>query len=82
MAMAVRSAQLHRRRELIWFLLLTMGLGLCFLGIKAVEYYQEYREHLIPGLNFRLPEHDRADFRSVGPRAPDGSRCSSSSTSS
>jgi cytochrome c oxidase subunit III len=57
MAMAVRSAQLHRRRELILFLVLTMGLGLCFLGIKAVEYYQEYRESLIPGLNFRLPEH-------------------------
>jgi len=58
MAMAVRSAQLHQRREVIRFLLLTMVLGLCFLGIKAVEYYQEYREFLIPGLNFRLPEHD------------------------
>ena len=58
MALAVRSAQLHRRREVVRFLLLTMGLGLCFLGIKAVEYYQEYRESLIPGLKFRLPEHD------------------------
>jgi len=57
MAMAVRSAQLGHRRELIWFLLITMGLALCFLGIKAVEYYLEYREFLIPGLNFRLPEH-------------------------
>src|SRR3954451_555598 len=33
MALAVRSAQLRRRRELIWFLVLTMGLGTCFLGI-------------------------------------------------
>jgi cytochrome c oxidase subunit 3 len=57
MALAVRSAQLRRRREVVWFLLLTMGLGLWFLGIKAIEYYQEYRESLIPGLNFRLPEH-------------------------
>ena len=43
------------------------GPGLCFLGIKAVEYYQEYRESLIPGLNFRLPEHAHR-LRSVGPR--------------
>jgi len=61
MAMAVRSAQLRRRRELIWYLVITMGLGTCFLGIKAVEYYQEYRESLIPGLNFRFPEHDVPD---------------------
>ena len=31
------------------------GPGVCFLGVKAVEYYQEYREHLIPGLNFQIP---------------------------
>jgi cytochrome c oxidase subunit 3 len=27
-------------------------LGLLFLGLKAVEYTDEYRERLIPGLNF------------------------------
>ena len=58
MAMAVRSAQLHRKHELLWFLVITMALGTCFLGIKAVEYYQEYRENLVPGLNFRIPEHE------------------------
>jgi cytochrome c oxidase subunit 3 len=58
MALAVRSAQLHRKRELLWFLVITMALGTCFLGIKAVEYYQEYREKLIPGLNFQMPEHE------------------------
>ncbi|MGC8643407.1 MAG: cytochrome c oxidase subunit 3, partial [Isosphaeraceae bacterium] len=56
MALAVRSAQLHRHRHILWFLLLTMVLGTCFLGIKAREYYLEYREHLVPGWNFRLPE--------------------------
>src|SRR5262249_11528141 len=35
MAMAVRSAQLRQRREVVRFLVLTMALGLCFLGIKA-----------------------------------------------
>ncbi len=55
MALAVRSAQLGRRRHVIWFLAITAALGVCFLGIKAVEYYLEYREFLIPGLNFRMP---------------------------
>jgi cytochrome c oxidase subunit 3 len=27
-------------------------LGLVFLGLKAVEYRQEYHEHLVPGVNF------------------------------
>jgi cytochrome c oxidase subunit III len=58
MALAVRSAQLHRKRELLLFLVITMALGTCFLGIKAVEYYEEYRENLIPGLNFQMPEHE------------------------
>ena len=56
MALAVRAAQLHRRRDLLWFLVITAALGACFLGIKVIEYYQEYREHLIPGLNFLIPD--------------------------
>jgi cytochrome c oxidase subunit 3 len=55
MALAVRAAQLGRRRSLIWCLMITMALGTLFLGIKAAEYYLEYREHLVPGLNFRAP---------------------------
>jgi cytochrome c oxidase subunit 3 len=37
-------------------------LGLLFLGLKAVEYSQEYREHLIPGLDFAFvgPQFDAA----------------------
>jgi cytochrome c oxidase subunit 3 len=61
MALAVRSAQLNRRRELVRFLLITMALGTCFLGIKAVEYYQEYREHLVPALNFQVSEHGASE---------------------
>jgi cytochrome c oxidase subunit 3 len=56
MAMAVRSAQLNRQRALVWFLLLTLMLGVCFLGIKAVEYLHEYQDSLVPGLRFQLPE--------------------------
>ena len=52
MAMAVRSAQTARRNALLLFLILTMTLGVVFLGIKGVEYHDEYVERIIPGVNF------------------------------
>ena len=55
MAMAVRSAQLRRTPRADPVPGDHDGPGTCFLGIKAVEYYQEYRENLIPGLNFQPP---------------------------
>jgi cytochrome c oxidase subunit 3 len=49
MAMAVYTTQIGKRRGSIICLILTMILGATFLGIKAVEYYDKYRDHLIPG---------------------------------
>ena len=49
MAMAVFSTQLGRLRAQIIYLVLTIVLGLVFLGIKAVEYHEKYVDHLIPG---------------------------------
>jgi cytochrome c oxidase subunit 3 len=49
MAMAVYSTQIGRQRNTIICLILTMILGATFLGIKAVEYRDKYRDHLIPG---------------------------------
>src|ERR1700694_4314163 len=49
MAMAVYSTQVGLRRNSIICLLLTIVLGLTFLGIKAVEYHDKYTDHLIPG---------------------------------
>src|SRR5262249_53306179 len=54
MAMAVRSAQIGKRKQLIMFLILTMLLGTVFLGIKAVEYTQKFHEHHVPGANFHF----------------------------
>jgi cytochrome c oxidase subunit 3 len=51
-ALAVHAAHLGRRRALAAFLLATIVLGLVFLGIKGMEYYYEYVEHLIPGRLF------------------------------
>lgn len=49
MAMAVWSAQQGRRRAQLWYLVVTMILGVAFLGIKAKEYYTKYDECHIPG---------------------------------
>jgi cytochrome c oxidase subunit 3 len=52
MALAVFSAQTTDHKALIRFLLLTIGLGLVFLGIKGTEYLHKFEEQLVPGANF------------------------------
>ena len=49
MAMAVYSTQVGKRRNQIISLVLTLLLGVTFLGIKAVEYHEKYVDNLIPG---------------------------------
>ena len=56
MVLAVRSAQLGRKKALIGFLLATMILGLVFLGVKAYEYHSKWVEHLVPGLGFHYDD--------------------------
>jgi cytochrome c oxidase subunit 3 len=60
MVLAVRFAQLGQTRALVRCLILTALLGTAFLGLKAVEYYLDYREKLMPGLAFD-PEAWRLD---------------------
>ena len=49
MALAVWAAQVGRaRRTQVLFMALTALLGLVFLGVKAVEYYDKYADNLIP----------------------------------
>jgi cytochrome c oxidase subunit 3 len=52
MALSVHAAQVGRRQLLTRFLLLTMLLGLVFLGIKGYEYWHKYHESLVPGIRF------------------------------
>lgn len=52
MAMAVRCAQTAQRKALMTFLVLTMFLGLIFLGIKGLEYHGEYVDRVIPDVAF------------------------------
>ena len=56
MALAVHASQLGQRTKLLAFLAATMLLGLAFLGIKSVEYYEKFAEHHIPGPTFRFEE--------------------------
>jgi len=56
MELAVRSAQLGRKKPLLSFIGITVFFGLIFLFIKGLEYYHKYVEHLIPGYGFQYPQ--------------------------
>ena len=49
MAMSVYFTQIGKSRPQILCLVLTIILGLTFLGIKAVEYRAKYEDRLVPG---------------------------------
>ena len=55
--LAVNAAQRAKRNLLVAYLLLTLVLGSTFLGIKAVEYTDKFKEHHVPGPTFHfVPE--------------------------
>lgn len=47
--LAVRAAQMGKRKLLIVLLILTLVFGLAFLGIKGMEWHEKYTERHIPG---------------------------------
>lgn len=62
MAMAVRAAKIGQGpRMLRAFLTATFVLGAAFLVLKGVEYTLDYREHLIPNLDFHPKIGEGAD---------------------
>jgi cytochrome c oxidase subunit 3 len=50
--LAVWAAQMALRKLLIGSLVITMLLGMVFLGIKAKEYKDKFEEHHVPGASF------------------------------
>ncbi len=56
MALAIWAAQVNRRKMQVGFLMLTMVLGLTFLGVKAVEYQDKFEHHHVPGPHFEWHE--------------------------
>jgi cytochrome c oxidase subunit 3 len=53
MAMAVWAGQQGSRKWQVIYLAGTLVFGLTFLGIKAVEYAEKFRDHLVPGPTFQ-----------------------------
>ena len=56
MAMGVHAAQSGERKKTMLFLFLTMSLGLAFMALKGYEYYDDFQKHLVPGVNFPMPD--------------------------
>ena len=56
MAMAVWSAEVRRRKLLVWMLIFTTLFGLAFIGIKYVEWHDEWVHNHIPGAHFDVSE--------------------------
>lgn len=54
MAMAVHSAEIAKKKSLLFYLVTTLGLGALFLGVKVIEYSHKFHAHLIPGPHFAL----------------------------
>jgi len=50
--LAVHAAQHGEQKRLIQMLVLTMVFGVAFLGVKAFEYYTDYKEGVVPGRFF------------------------------
>jgi cytochrome c oxidase subunit 3 len=50
--LAVRAAQDGKRNQLVGYLLVTVLLGLTFLGVKAIEYKEKFEKHHVPGPTF------------------------------
>ncbi len=60
MALSVHAAETGQGRRLVWCLALTALLGAAFLGLKAYEYYTDYRDNLVPHTtHFRAEEWTR-----------------------
>lgn len=57
-AAALQAAEQGERPATRALLGIAILLGLSFLGSKGIEYVEEYREHLVPGIDFaRTGEH-------------------------
>jgi cytochrome c oxidase subunit 3 len=52
MVLAVHYARVGRQKLMILFLILTALLGVCFLCLKGLEYYTDWRDNLIPDWRF------------------------------
>jgi cytochrome c oxidase subunit 3 len=54
--LAVKAAEAGNRKQLVAYLVITVLLGLTFLGIKADEYREKFERHHVPGASFQFTD--------------------------
>ncbi len=68
--LAVKAAQVGNRKQLVSYLVITVLLGLTFLGVKAFEYKEKFERHHVPGATFQFTDtfDDNGKKITVDPR--------------
>jgi cytochrome c oxidase subunit 3 len=73
MALAVWAAEIRKKSLLVIFLILTTLFGLVFIGIKYVEWHDEWEHRHVPGAGFDISEfvspkaHGITDQKPIAP---------------
>ncbi len=70
MVLAIWAAQANRPKWIARWLLITMGLGTVFLGVKAIEYTDKFREHHVPGESFNFVLEDSREMSELAAKDP------------
>jgi cytochrome c oxidase subunit 3 len=65
MVLAVHAAKDGNKKMIVFFLFLTILLGVAFLGIKAIEYHNHWVHGEVPGLHWNWEEVGNYDPRNV-----------------
>lgn len=58
MAMAVYYSQLGQKKKLVFFLFVTLVLGMTFLVVKYFEYKEKFEAHIFPAASMYNPSTD------------------------
>jgi cytochrome c oxidase subunit III len=56
MALGVWAAEVRRKQLLVWMLIFTTLFGVAFIGIKGIEWHDEWAHHHIPGAGYDISE--------------------------
>src|SRR5262245_32718433 len=60
MALGIYTTRINKPRATFWLLLATIGFGVVFLALKAIEYHAHFKEGIAPGAYYHaaaLPTH-------------------------
>lgn len=52
MVLAINAGAQGARRAMVVWLLVTIGLGCAFLGVKGLEYYLDFQDQVVPVVNY------------------------------